>query len=54
VRILVVEFKSRKERVLQLKYSRFEELKRRYFMQNLSEDEENEMNSLSQWLKIHN
>lgn len=51
---MILEFKTRKDDVIQKKLYRFNELKVKNFMDCLSESEENEMNNISEWLKIHN
>ena len=50
---MVVEFNTRKGEVLQKKIDRFNELKVKYFMDNLNDKEEIEFNNIEKWLKIH-
>lgn len=51
---MILELKTKKEYILQRKLDRFSELKVKSFMDCLNESEENEMNSIANWLKIHN
>lgn len=50
---MVVEFKTKKEGILQKKIKRFKELKVKNFSDTLDENEEIEFNEIEQWLKIH-
>jgi hypothetical protein len=54
VKEMVVEFRASKNKLLESKLYRFNQLKIGYFEQNLSETEENELNEIEKWLKIHN
>ena len=51
---MVLEFKTKKEGVLQKKKKRYEELKVKNFQDSFIGNEENEFNELEKWLKIHN
>ena len=51
---MVLEFKTKKEWVLQKKKKRYEELKVKNFQDSFIGNEENEFNELEKWLKIHN
>lgn len=51
---MVLEFKIKKEGMLQKKIKRFEELKVRNFSDTLDRSEEIEFDELEEWLKIHN
>ena len=51
---MVLEFKTKKEGVLQKKLKRFEELKVKNFSDTLDKKEEIEFDKLYEWLKIHN
>ena len=51
---MVLEFKIKKEGILQKKIKRFEELKVKNFSDTLDENEEIEFDELEKWLKIHN
>jgi len=51
---VVLEFKIKKEGILQKKIKRFEELKVKNFSDTLDENEEIEFDELEKWLKIHN
>lgn len=49
----VLEFKSSKNKIIESKRARYEQLKIGYFEQNLSEAEEIEIDEIEQWLKLH-
>ena len=51
---MLLEFKTKKEGVLQKKKKRYEELKVKNFQDSFIGNEENEFNELEKWLKIHN
>lgn len=51
---MILEFQTRKDDITQKKIKRFKELNSRYFMDNLTENEEIELNNIANWLKIHN
>ena len=51
---MVLEFITNKEYILQQKLDRFNKLKVKLFMDCLDASEENEMNNIQKWLKIHN
>jgi hypothetical protein len=50
---MVIEFKFGQDIVIQSKLSRFKELNTKYFMQNISDNEQIELNKLEKWLKLH-
>lgn len=49
----VIEFKSRKTDMYEIKLTRFEELKPKSFSDTLSPAEEIEFDKLYEWLQIH-
>jgi hypothetical protein len=49
----VIEFKSKKDKLLEKKYARFDELKIKDFSGILTPTEEKEYNDLDEWLEIH-
>ena len=51
---MVLEFKVKKEGILQKKIKRYEELKVKNFQDSFMGNEESEFNQLSEWLEIHN
>ena len=51
---MVLEFKTKKEGILQKKLKRFDELKVKNFEDAFIGNEETEFNELEKWLKIHN
>ena len=51
---MVLEFKTKKEGMLQKKIRRFEELKVKNFSDTLDKNDEIEFDKLEEWLKIHN
>ena len=51
---MVLEFKTKKEGIVQKKLKRYEELKVKNFQDSFMGNEENEFNQLSEWLEIHN
>jgi hypothetical protein len=51
---VVLEFKTKKEGILQKKIKRFEELKVKNFSDTMDKKEEIEFDKLEEWLKIHN
>lgn len=51
---MVIEFGISRNKLLESKLHRFNQLKIGYFEQNLSETEEIELNEIENWLKIHN
>ena len=51
---MLLEFKTKKEGILQKKKKRYEELKVKNFQDSFIGNEENEFNELEKWLKIHN
>ena len=51
---MVLEFKTKKEGILQKKLKRFDELKVKNFEDAFIGNEEDEFNELAEWLKIHN
>lgn len=51
---MVLEFKTKKEGMLQKKIKRFEELKVKNFSDTMDKKEEIEFDKLEEWLKIHN
>ena len=51
---MLLEFKTKKEGMLQKKLKRFDELKVKNFQDSFIGNEENEFNELEKWLKIHN
>lgn len=51
---MVLEFKTKKEGILQKKIKRFEELKVKNFSDTMDKKEEIEFDKLEEWLKIHN
>jgi hypothetical protein len=50
----VIEFKSRTNNLYDKKLKRKEYLSSRIFSQNITDDEERELNELCKWLEIHN
>lgn len=50
----IIEFKSSTSSLYNKKLKRKEFLSSKIFNQNITEDEEIELNSLCKWLKIHN
>ena len=51
---MLLEFKTKKEGILQKKKKRYEELKVKNFQDSFIGNEEDEFNELAEWLKIHN
>ena len=51
---MLLEFKTKKEGILQKKLKRFDELKVKNFEDAFIGNEEDEFNELAEWLKIHN
>jgi hypothetical protein len=49
----VIEFRSRKDDMYEIRQARFQELKPRSFSQTLSPSEEMEFDNLYNWLQIH-
>lgn len=50
----VIQFKSGTSNIYNKKLKRKEYLSSRIFTQNITEDEEIELDKLCEWLKIHN
>lgn len=51
---MVIEFNTSRNKIVDNKLKRFEQLKIGYFNQSLSDSEEMELNEIESWLKIHN
>lgn len=50
----IIQFKSGTSNIIQKKLKRKEYLSSRIFTQNITEDEEIELDELCKWIRIHN
>lgn len=50
---MLIEFKTKKEGILQKKLDRFKELKIKSFMDSLEDNEKIEYDKVYEWVKLH-